>query len=306
MIQSNNWKRISINPYGFVYEKDKTILKIIPEFQRKEILFWKTIHLSKEDKKLFVVPDRIFSKSYNTFNRLYGLEKGSYYFMYMSKMGKTLEKYLIKHELNLNDEKKIVKDVFKIFDILQKQSFIHGDVHFQNILKQGNKFYLIDFGLVMCKDFCMTKYEQDLQNLYLWSRDDNFTLLSHLIFHKNEHLCIKNNDYLKIRKKWIQFFSKNPNDWSFMKNVLEKIFDFSNKEDYHYCFQFYIKNILSANSSLSPKPGIQIYDMLIKIYLDRTFLISSIYFPKLIKLRLNKIRQDYYKTLISNNLQITP
>lgn len=305
MSQSRQWKRISMNPYGFVYEKDKIILKIIPEFQRKEYLFWNAIHLSKNEKKIFVMPDRIFSKSLKVYNHLYALEKGSYYFIYMQKMGKTLDHVLSKNDILYKYEKKIVTDMFKIFDILQKQGFIHGDVHFQNILKHGNRFYLIDFGLVMYKDFCMTKYEQDLHNLYLWSRDDNFTLLSKLIFYKNENLCIKDNDYLKIRQKWIQFFSKNPNDWCKIKDLLEKIFDFSNKEDYYYCFQFYIKNILSPNSSLSPKPGIQIYDMLIKIFLDRTFLISSIFFPRLIKLKLNKHRQDYYKTLISNNLKIT-
>ena len=59
-----------------------------------------------------------------------------------------------------------------------------------------------------------------------------------------------------------------------------------------------MKNILSSSPILSPKPGIHMYDMLTKVFLDRIFLMTSIWFPTLIRLVLSPERQKFYKQIV--------
>ena len=53
------------------------------------------------------------------------------------------------------------RDMFKIFDFLKKKGVIHFDAHFGNILSDGKKPYLCDFGLGLDLEFCHTKREKD-------------------------------------------------------------------------------------------------------------------------------------------------
>jgi hypothetical protein len=165
-------------------------------------------------------------------------------------------------------------------------------------MKDKSQFYLIDFGLVMHKDFYTTQQEIKLSELYLWSNDDFFTLCLVLLFHGQEKLRVKNNDYKKYRQRWIRYFTKNPNEWALIKKNVKKTFNFQGHDDFLFCFQFFIKNLLSNSTILSPKPGIQMYDMLTKVFLDRMFLFCAIWYPTLIKLELSTERQIFYKNLV--------
>jgi len=292
----NDWKKISSNSYGHVFEKNNIILKIIPQFQEKEIKFWKKINL-KSHEKLFIIPKKILTKKIT--NNYLGLSNGLYYFIYMNKIGQTFNNYLSQYKLTNNIENKLCKQLNNIFTILHNQGFVHADVHFDNILKDKNKYYLIDFGLVMHKDFCQSKNELDIYKLYLWAKEDFYSLLLKLLFQNNQNLLIKNNNYSVVRQKWIKYFKKYSNKWYEIKDCMNKIFNFKNNDDYYYCFQFFINNILSNSKQLSPKPGIQFYDMLTKIYLDRIFLIISIYNPQIIKLNINENKQKFYKTILN-------
>lgn len=282
------WKLISRNTYGVVYRTTKEIIKIIPESQKKEVLFWQRFHTGPG----FIKPRRIVCKRFTDRNP-YGIPCGTYYLLYMPIGGRTLADDLKKKKISAN----FLPHVFRLLERLYEQEFVHGDVHFENILRRRNEFFLIDFGLVLHPEFCATKYERDLHKLYHWAKEDFFTLLLKTLFYEHEHLLISDSNYAPIRKQWIYFFLRHPKDWHVCKILLEKLFDFGRHEDYYFCFQYFIKHLLTTSKHLSPRPGIQLYDMLIKIFLDRTFLICSIYYPHLIKLPLHKTAQkEFQKT----------
>jgi hypothetical protein len=52
-------------------------------------------------------------------------------------------------------------DLFKTIDFLIKQGVVHFDAHFNNVLTDGNRAYLTDFGLVLDRSFSLTKAEED-------------------------------------------------------------------------------------------------------------------------------------------------
>jgi serine/threonine protein kinase len=290
-----DWKLLSSHTYGHVYEKENRILKIIPESQVREVDFWKKIVLSESDKQRFIYPDRIeFKKQWKALS----LPKNNYYLMEMEKKKETLSKYLEKHKLSLSLERQVFKVMIPVLQLLKAQGFVHADSHLENIMKDKSQFYLIDFGLVMHRDFYTTQQEVKLSELYLWSNDDFFTLCLVLLFHGQEKLRVKNNDYKKYRQRWIRHFTKNPNDWALIKKNVRKTFNFQGHDDFLFCFQFFIKNLLSNSTILSPKPGIQMYDMLTKVFLDRMFLLCAIWYPTHNKLELSTQRQIFYKNLV--------
>lgn len=53
------------------------------------------------------------------------------------------------------------KEMFKTFDFLKRKGVIHFDAHFGNILTDGKKTYLCDFGLALDLEFCHTQKEID-------------------------------------------------------------------------------------------------------------------------------------------------
>jgi serine/threonine protein kinase len=291
----NDWKLLSSHPYGHVYEKDSIILKIIPESQIREVNFWKKVKLQKDEKKYLVCPTKIeYKKDY----KLQSIPMGNYFLLSMEKKQCSLSKYLTNRSLTLNLEKKIYPNIIKALQLLGKQGFVHADMHLENIMKDKSNFCLIDFGLVMHKDFYETQQETKLCDLYLWCKEDFYSLCLVLLFHDQKKLLVKNNDYSKYRKKWIKYFSKNPTDWAMTKKNIFKTFCFDGREDFLFCYQFCFQNILSPSSALSPKPGVHMYDMLTKVFLDRIFLMTSIWFPQLVKLELSPERQKFYKQIV--------
>jgi hypothetical protein len=52
-------------------------------------------------------------------------------------------------------------DLFKTVDFLRSQGVIHFDAHFNNVLTDGDRAYLTDFGLVLDRSFSLKKEEED-------------------------------------------------------------------------------------------------------------------------------------------------
>jgi hypothetical protein len=52
-------------------------------------------------------------------------------------------------------------DLFRTVDFLREQGVVHFDAHFNNVLTDGDRAYLTDFGLVLDRSFSLTKKEED-------------------------------------------------------------------------------------------------------------------------------------------------
>ncbi len=59
-------------------------------------------------------------------------------------------------------------DLFKTIDFLRKQGVVHFDAHFNNVLTDGDRAYLTDFGLVLDRSFLLTKKEEDFFTEHLF------------------------------------------------------------------------------------------------------------------------------------------
>ena len=81
----------------------------------------------------------------------------------------TFSKWLGK---NMSQLDSFVNEGRDIIAFLQRNGIIHFDVHFDNILTDGNKLYLTDFGLVLDKRFDLDEIERtffhEKQALRLW------------------------------------------------------------------------------------------------------------------------------------------
>ncbi|NJO43695.1 MAG: hypothetical protein HC865_24745 [Cyanobacteria bacterium RU_5_0] len=71
------------------------------------------------------------------------------------------------HE-NPNTLEQSLNEIRATIDFLRMKGIIHFDAHFHNILTDGNRIYLTDFGLVLDKNFALTKDEEDFfeQNIF--------------------------------------------------------------------------------------------------------------------------------------------
>jgi serine/threonine protein kinase len=217
----------------------------------------------------------------------------------MDRKKDTLSNYLSKKNLNFHFEKKILTQIFPLFNILYNQKFVHSDIHFENILlDEKNNLYLIDFGLVMHRDFCSDLNQKILYDVYLWAKEDHFCLLKTLLFFRKEHLLVKDNNYKKHRKKWIEYFQKHPIEWTKFKKYLYTQFSLHQKEDYKLCFDHFINNILTNSNTLSPKTEIYLYNVLTKIFLERMFLLFSLLYTNLVSIE----RKNFYLMFIQKNI----
>lgn len=61
---------------------------------------------------------------------------------------------------NVNKLDKVMKEMQTTISFLRKNGVIHFDMHLQNIVTDGEKTYLTDFGLVLDKQFELNKTEQ--------------------------------------------------------------------------------------------------------------------------------------------------
>jgi serine/threonine protein kinase len=68
-----------------------------------------------------------------------------------------LETWLSK---NLNKSQQILDDLHETIDFLRANEIIHFDAHFHNILTDGEQTYLTDFGLILDRNFTLTKDEE--------------------------------------------------------------------------------------------------------------------------------------------------
>jgi serine/threonine protein kinase len=282
-----------------IIQKGTKIIKIIPEENDREILFWQSIKLSEDEKKRFVAPHSIVLKTVGSKNA-YQLVSGKYFFMTMEKKNQTCCDFLKTRKLSTSFEKKLITRICPLLSIIHKQGFVHADIHLGNILMDSEDLYLIDFGLVMHEKFCNGQiHDRLILDLYHWSREDFFTLYRQLLFYPQPHLLVKNNNYKRHRKQWKLFFCKHPDEWIQFKKILENCFEFQKRPDFKICFRYFITLLLSDSETLSPKPGVYLYDMLTKIYLERVFLLFAIYYPDKIKLSMSVARQEIYKKALT-------
>jgi len=270
----------------FIDSKKNIVQKIFKKNQSIEIQIWKDKLMNLPLGDHFILPGIIQSNNNRIILQM-SLCKQSAYDLFQKK-----DQYAL--------EKKMIHDIQKALLFLNKNGIVHGDIHFKNILFDNNHFYLIDFGLAKHLDYLQNIYDKQLYELYIWSKEDIFRLITLVVFRKNQRLCIKNNNYKNIRKKWVDWFTKHSQDWIFMKQHLYKSFDFSNKIDFSYCLGYFFSKILTTSKRLSPKNGIYQYDILTKLFLERLFLYTSVFFPEIIGLDLSKKKQNLYIRVIQN------
>ncbi len=69
----------------------------------------------------------------------------------------TLSSWLVKNPEKLDC---IIHKMKNILNFLRKNGIIHFDIHFHNIITDGDQLYLTDFGLALDKQFTLSKKEQ--------------------------------------------------------------------------------------------------------------------------------------------------
>jgi serine/threonine protein kinase len=76
-----------------------------------------------------------------------------------------LETWLLENPSKLQQS---FEDIGRTLDFLRTKGIIHFDAHFRNILTDGERIYLTDFGLVLDRNFALTKEEEEFfeQNLF--------------------------------------------------------------------------------------------------------------------------------------------
>jgi serine/threonine protein kinase len=92
-------------------------------------------------------------------------------------------------------------DLFKTVDFLRSQGIIHFDAHFNNVLTDGDRAYLTDFGLVLDRSFSLTQKEEYFFTEHVFY--DYGVIISSLsaVVSSLYGLCSE-PDRLKIKKKY--------------------------------------------------------------------------------------------------------
>jgi serine/threonine protein kinase len=69
---------------------------------------------------------------------------------------------------NPNTLERSLNEIRTTIDFLRTKGIIHFDAHFRNILTDGDRIYLTDFGLVLDRNFALTKEEEAFfeQNIF--------------------------------------------------------------------------------------------------------------------------------------------
>jgi hypothetical protein len=85
--------------------------------------------------------------------------------LFLEYIPQVLETWL--HE-NPNTLEQSLNEIRTTLDFLRTKGIIHFDAHFRNILTDGERIYLTDFGLVLDKNFALTKQEEAFfeQNIF--------------------------------------------------------------------------------------------------------------------------------------------
>ncbi|MBD0301956.1 MAG: hypothetical protein ICV85_07165, partial [Tolypothrix sp. T3-bin4] len=118
--------------------------------------------------------------------------------LFLEYIPHVLETWLL---LNPNKLQKPLDDLRTTINFLRTKGIIHFDAHFRNILTDGKRIYLTDFGLVLDKSFALTKDEEFFfeQNIF-YDYGEVLRNLGHLI-RSSYDLCSK-NDKRRIMEKY--------------------------------------------------------------------------------------------------------
>jgi hypothetical protein len=114
-------------------------------------------------------------------------------------------------------------DLFTTVDFLSRQGIIHFDAHFNNVLTDGDRAYLTDFGLVLDLSFSLTKEEEDFFAQHIFY--DYGVILSSLgALVSSLYDLSPEPDRLRIREKYsIAPELKPPEIRSILLNNIEQI-----------------------------------------------------------------------------------
>lgn len=109
-----------------------------------------------------------------------------------------LDKWL---QENSNQFQKTLNELCATIDFLRKSGIIHFDAHFKNILTDGERTYLTDFGLVLDKSFALTPDEESFfeQNAF-YDYGEVLRNVGHLIW--APYNSCSEDDKSNIRKKY--------------------------------------------------------------------------------------------------------
>jgi hypothetical protein len=114
-------------------------------------------------------------------------------------------------------------DLIKTIDFLRAQGVVHFDAHFNNVLTDGERAYLTDFGLVLDRSFSLTKEEEDFFAKHVFY--DYGVILSSLgaVISSLYGLCSE-SDRLKINEKYSIVEESQPHEIrSILLNNIEQI-----------------------------------------------------------------------------------
>jgi hypothetical protein len=118
--------------------------------------------------------------------------------LFLEYVPHTLETWLRE---NPNTLKQSLHEIRTTIDFLRTKGIIHFDAHFRNILTDGDRIYLTDFGLVLDKSFALTKEEVSFfeQNTF-YDYGEVLRNLAHLI--RPIYDSCSENDKHKIMEKY--------------------------------------------------------------------------------------------------------
>ena len=142
---------------------------------------------------------------------------------------------------------KPLDDLRKTITFLRKKGIIHFDAHFRNILTDGKRIYLTDFGLVLDKSFTLTKDEESFfkQNTF-YDYGEVLRNIGHLI-QSSYDLCSENDKRRIIEKYGIKEGLKPYELRSILLDNIEQIHaDGAMKLD-----KFYVTSIIKYRSIIA-------------------------------------------------------
>jgi hypothetical protein len=102
---------------------------------------------------------------------------------------------------NPNKLQQSLDDIRTTIDFLRTKGIIHFDAHFRNILTDGDRTYLTDFGLVLDRSFALTSYEESFfeQNTF-YDYGEVLRNLGHLI--RSPYYSCSDHDQRRIMEKY--------------------------------------------------------------------------------------------------------
>lgn len=102
---------------------------------------------------------------------------------------------------NPNKLQQLFNNLRTTIDFLRTKGIIHFDAHFQNVLTDGEQIYLTDFGLVLDKNFALTKDEESFfeQNTF-YDYGEILRNFGHLI--RSPYYSCSENERGKIMEKY--------------------------------------------------------------------------------------------------------